>query len=242
MKHYLSVGLSILISLAGLAQGAVTSFKGAENSYVKSLSTSSPDQYFESLNITKEDLINIIGSPYEAVIFQPGNIYSNDKLVVSNIPLRYNIFSDEIEINSSNANREDLSVLLKSPTIFAKIGPDVFVYVENLSNYDQSGYFKVVQEGEHFDLYKKSKVNYVDKQFARNSYQQDQPARFDRTDIYYLIDKRGLFYELPSNRRRFATVFKEHNKEIESYVRKNRLDINNENDLGKIVKHFNEIL
>src|SRR5690606_31978235 len=154
---------------------------------------------------------------------------SNNELMASRVPMRYNIFSDEIEINTSqDPNQQDVNVLSKSTNIFVKIGPDVFVYVENLSSSAQSGYFKVVHEGEQFDLYKKSKINYVEKRFAETNYQQDQPARFDRTDIYYLIDSRGIFYELPTNRRRFAAVFKEHGKEIDSFVKKNRLDIKNE--------------
>jgi hypothetical protein len=215
-----------------------------ESAYSKMLNASLVvDQFFELYGISIEDLKNITGSPYEENYFQPGFIYSNNELTASNIPMRYNIFADEIEINTSqDPNQQNINVLSKSPDIFVKIGADIFVYVENLSAQGQSGYFKVVHEGEHFDLYKKSRVNYVEKRFAETSYQQDQPARFDRTDTFYLVSNRGVFYELPNNRRRFAAVFKEHHKEIDSYVRSNRLDIRNENDLKKIVKYFNEIL
>lgn len=215
-----------------------------ESAYAKMLNASLVvDQYFELYGISIEDLKNINGSPYEENYFQPGNIYSNNEITVSNVPMRYNIFADEIEINTSQeSNHQNINVLSKSPNVFVKIGTDVFVYVENLSVIDQSGYFKVIFEGEHFDLYKKSKVNYVEKRFAETSYQQDQPARFDRKDTFYLVSNRGVFYELPNNRRRFAAVFKEHNKEIDSYLKSNKLDITKENDLGKIVKYFNEIL
>lgn len=215
-----------------------------ESAYSKMLNASLVvDQFFDLYGISVEDLKNINGSPYEENYFQPGNIYSNNELTVSNVPMRYNIFADEIEINTSqDPNQQNINVLGKSPDVFVKIGTDIFVYVENLSAKDQSGYFKVVHEGEQFDLYKKSKVNYVEKRFAETSYQQDQPARFDRTDTFYLVSNRGVFYELPNNRRRFAAVFKEHNKEIDTYVRGNRLDIRNEADLKKIVKYFNEIL
>jgi len=215
-----------------------------EAAYGKMLNASlEANQFFELYGISVEDLRNITGSPYEENYFQPGFIYSNNKLTASNVPMRYNIFSDEIEINTSqDPNHQDVNVLSKSPDVFVKIGTDVFVYVENLSDENQSGYFKVVHEGEHFDLYKKSQVRYVEKRFAETTFQQDQPARFDRTDTFYLVSNSGFFYELPANRRRFNAVFKEHNKEIESYVRSNKLDIRNENDLEKIVKYFNEIL
>jgi hypothetical protein len=215
-----------------------------ESAYAKMLNASlEANQFFELYGISIEDLKNITGSPYDENYFQLGFIYSNNELKASNVPMRYNIFSDDIEINTSqDPNKQDINVLSKSPDVFVKIGTDVFVYVENLSDENQSGYFKVVHEGDHFDLYKKSRVNYVEKRFAETNYQQDQPARFDRTDTFYLVSNRGVFYELPTNRRRFAAVFKEHNKEIDTYVRSNRLDIRNENDLEKIVKYFNTLL
>ncbi len=215
-----------------------------ESAYAKMLDASLVvDQFFGMYGISIEDLKNINGSPYEENYFQPGFIYSNNELTASNIPMRYNIFADEIEINTSHdPNQQNINVLGKSPNVFAKIGPDVYVFVENLSSADLSGYFNVAHEGEHFDLYKKSRVNYVEKRFAETTYQRDQPARFDRTDTFYLVSNRGVFYELPNNRRRFVAVFKEHDKEIDTYIRSNRLDLRNENDLKKIVKYFNEIL
>lgn len=215
-----------------------------ESAYSKMLNASfEVNQFFDLYGISVENLKNIKGSPYDQEYFQPGNIYSNEELKISNIQMRYNIFADEVEVNiSQDPNKQNINILSKTPNLFVKIGPDVYVYVENLSSADLSGYFKVVHEGEHFDLYKKSKVNYVEKRFAETNYQKDQPARFDRTDVFYLIDSRGVFYELPTNKRRFTDVFKEHKKEIENYMKSNKLDIKNESDLGKIVKYFNEIL
>lgn len=215
-----------------------------ESAYSKLLNASlEADQFFGLYGISIEDLRNINGSPYDQNYFQPGNIYSNNELTVSNVPMRYNIFADEIEINTSkDPNHQNVNVLSKSPDIFAKIGPDIYVYVENLADKDQSGYFNVLFEGEHFDLYKKSKVTYVEKRFAETTYQRDQPARFDRTDSYFLVSSSGTFYELPGNRRRFSAVFTDHSNEIESHIRSNRLDIRNENDLIKIVTFFNELL
>lgn len=212
-----------------------------ESAYSKLLNASLvADEFFGQYGISIEDLRNINGSPYDQNYFHPGNIYANNELTVSNVPMRYNIFADEIEINTSqDPNQQNVNILSKSPDVFVKIGPNVFVYVENLSNAEQSGYFKVVFEGEHFDLYKKSKVNYIEKRFAETTYQRDQPARFDRNDTFFLVNKRGVFYELPNNRRRFAAVFKEHHKEIDDFVRAKRLDIRKEDDLEKVVKYFN---
>lgn len=237
MKYLLSLSFSLLITTVSFSQIN-------PSAYGKMLDASiTIDQYFELYGISKEDLRNIQGSPYETGFFQPGNLYNNDKLVAPNIPLRYNIFSDEIEINNSfDSANENVSVLLKSPEIFVSISNDVYVYVENMTSKDESGYFKVLFEGVHFDLYEKSSVTYVEKRFAETNYQQDQPARFVRKDIYYLVNKKGRFFELPSNRRKFLSVFNEHNKEINSFIRDKKLDIKDKNHLTEITKYFNTLL
>ncbi len=237
MKYLLSLGLTLLITTVSFSQINEAAFGKMVNAAITA------EQYFELYGISIEDLKNIDGSPYDTGFFQPGNIYNNDKLVAPNIPLRYNIFSDEIEINNSfDSASENVSVLLKSPDIFVSIANDVYVYVENIASKDESGYFKVLFEGNHFDLYKKSSVTYIEKRFAETNYQQDQPARFDRKDNYYLVNKQGRFFELPSNKRRFLSVFNDHSKEINSFMRGKKLDPKDENHLTEIIKYFNTLL
>jgi hypothetical protein len=237
MKYLLSFVLSLFITAFSFCQIN-------ESAYGKMLDASiTVDQYFELYGISKEDLKNIVGSPYDVGFFQPGNIYSNDQLAAPNIPMRYNLFSDEIEINSSfDSQTENINILSKSPNVFVSIANEVYVYVENLASMEESGYFKVVFEGDHFDLYKKSSVTYVEKRFAETNYQQDQPARFDRKDSYFLVNKEGRFFELPSNRRRFLNVFTNHSNEINSFIKSKKLDLRNEIDLTKIITYFNTLL
>lgn len=215
-----------------------------ESAYSKMLNASlEVEQFLNQYGISIEDLKNINGSPYYQNNFQLGKVFTNNDITARSVPMRYNIFADEIEINTSqDPNNQNLNTLIKSTNVFVKIGPDVFVYVKNLTNSEQSGYFNVVFEGEHFDLYKKSKVKYIEKRFAETPYQKDQPARFDRIDTFFLISKTGLFYELPTNRKRFTAVFNEYQKNIDTFVRDQRIDIKNKEDLIKVVKFFNEIL
>ncbi|MEX0995724.1 MAG: hypothetical protein WDZ45_01595 [Flavobacteriaceae bacterium] len=237
MKNVINFVLTVLIS--SISFGQIN-----ESAYSKMLDASiTVNQYFDLYGISDEDLKNIVGSPYDIVNFQPGNIYKNDKIVASKIPMRYNIFSDEIEINTSQVSqKENINNLSKSPDIFVSIANEVYVFVENFANKEESGYFKVIVEGNHFDLYKKSTVTYIKKRFAETNYQQDQPARFNREDTFFLINKQGKFFEIPTKKRSFLTIFKEHNKEINSFIKDNKLDIKDENHLAKIIKYFNTLI
>lgn len=237
MKYLFSFAFSLFVFNIGLAQ-----FN--ESAYNNLLMASyEVDQYFDLYGYSEEDLRNINGSPYQVDFFQPGTIYSNDKLAASNILMRYNIFSDEIEINQSqNPEEKDISVLSKSPTIFVNIANNTYVYVQNLISKDKSGYFNVLLEDDHFDLYKKSTTTYIEKRFAETTYQQDQPARFEGKETYFLVNTEGRFFELPSKRRKFLNVFKDHKNKMNSYIKKENLDFKDENDLVKIITHFNTLL
>tara|TARA_R110002072_G_scaffold302406_1_gene485195 strand:+ start:4701 stop:5414 length:714 start_codon:yes stop_codon:yes gene_type:complete len=237
MKNTLNFVLAIL--LTSISFGQIN-----ESAYSKMLDASiTADQYFELYGISDEDLKNIVGSPYDVTRFQLGNIYKNDKIVAPNIPMRYNIFSDEIEINTSQVSqKENINNLSKSTDVFVSIANEVYVFIENIAKKEESGYFKVIVEGSHFDLYKKSSVTYIKKKFAETNYQQDQPARFNREDTFFLINKQGDFFEIPTKKKSFLTIFKQHNKEIHSFIKDNKLDIKNENHLAKIIKYFNTLI
>ena len=66
MKYLLSLSFSILISTVSFSQIN-------PSAYGKMLDASiTVDQYFELYGISKEDLRNIVGSPYEASYFSTG--------------------------------------------------------------------------------------------------------------------------------------------------------------------------
>jgi len=201
------------------------------------------EQFLEQYGISEADIKNIEGSPYYKDNFQIGGIYNAEGVVVSGIPMRYNIFADEIEMRpSSNPDDTTIKSLVKSTDIFAKIGTDNFIYILNTNSGDKSGYFSVLLDGTYFDLYKKSTVNYIKKKFAETNYQKDQPAKFIKKEVFYLVDNKGVFYELPSKRKSFISLFKQKSKELESYIKDNKLNITKESDMIKIVSYYNSIL
>jgi hypothetical protein len=201
------------------------------------------DQFLEQYGISEADIKNIEGSPYYKDNFQIGGIYNAEGVVASGIPMRYNIFADEIEMRpSSNPDDNTVKSLVKSTDFFAKIGTDNFIYILNSNSGEKSGYFSVLLDGTYFDLYKKTTVKYIKKKFAETNYQRDQPAKFVKKEVFYLVDNKGGFYELPSKRKSFISIFKQNSKELESYIKVNKLNITTETDMIKIVGYYNSLL
>ncbi|MCW8980627.1 hypothetical protein [Altibacter sp.] len=233
MKKNISILLLSLFSLVCFSQ--------TEGAYyqlqVKKIDV---EQLNAAFGITDADLANIEGSPYSNENFLPGNIYKSDKVVAANKLMRYNAFADEIE-TKTNSNDTEYGALIKDPNVFVKIVNDLYVFIPFEDSVDEGHYFQIISEEKVFDLYKKTDVTYVPPFFAKTSYETSKPAKFDKEVTYYLVDKNGVFYELPSNKNKLIKVMSSHDKEIKNFIRMNRTDLDEEKDLIRLVSYYNSL-
>lgn len=236
-KEIILLALIIALPILGAAQQENYAYLALVDKRINSAMVN--DQY----GLTEESLKNIEGSPYESSSFLPGAIYTTEKKLATNVPLRYNIFADEIEMKKSfSAEDSEYSSLVKDPEYFVKIRNDIYVFIMYNGSVDDGGYFNVLTDGKHYDLYKKSKVTFIDKQFGRTNYERDTPAHFKKSVAYYLVSEDGTFYELPNKKNKLIDVFSAKSKEIKKYIKDNNIDIKEEKGLVKIVDYYNSII
>jgi hypothetical protein len=196
-----------------------------------------------AFGLSEDDYNNIEGSPYANEEFLPGNIYQDNQLVYNNILLRYNIFSDEIEIkNSGDAKEDSFGALVKNPEAFVKILNTIYVFVPLEGSNEKGNYFTVVSEESVFDLYKKTQVSYKAPFKASTSYERDRPGTFEKKNSYFLVSKVGTFYELPSNKSKVIKAMGKKEKEVKAFIKKNKTNLKSEEDIIKLVKHYNSLL
>jgi hypothetical protein len=182
------------------------------------------------------------GSPYGNPIFLLGNIYENNKLVMSNYALRYNAMTDEIEVKETLYIEDSESkALSKSPDLYVKIMGDMMVFVPANEVIENPGYFQVKHIGTKYNLYKKIAKKYYPAKKARNSFENDVPAKFDDKSVYYLVTQDGKFEEFGSSKSKKLKLFGNKQAEIKKYVSNGKLDFNDENDLIKIVNYYDTI-
>lgn len=198
-------------------------------------------QQQEFSNLTEDEFNDIQGSPYANQTFLNGSVYQNDKLVSKNLFLRYNAYSDEVEIKTGDSD-DAYDAMLKNPETFAKIGIDVYIFVAKNGVSSNGNYFSIVTAGDHFDLYKKTAVTYKAPYKGKTSYDSDKPGKFLQSNTYYLVSKEGIFHELPARKSKILKVMSTKEEELNGYIKSNKLDVSNEMHLSNLVDYYNSIL
>lgn len=231
--------LSMLLGLASLPIFSQAN-NAAYDFYARTIDINQKSLAF---GLTEAEFKDVEGSPYATPEFVSGVIYQDSKVVQPNVQLRYNVHADEIEIKSmGNSGEESFSALLKDPNIYAKIFKDMYIFVPFEGSVEKGGYFNIVTQGEHYDLYKKTTSVFSPPTKARTTYEKDRRASFKQIDTYYLVSKKGDFYELPNTKSKILKVMDKKKSEVKEYISDNRLNLNNEADLEKLVTYFNSIL
>ena len=179
------------------------------------------------------------GTPYNNPSYLPGNIYENNTLLASDVALRYNAIEDEVEVKESlTTPDEDAKVLAKSLEIFVKINGDIFIFAPYQGGVENGGYFQILFEGDNYSLYKKLKKKFIPAKKASTSITKDLPPVFLDRPVYYIVTKKGKYYELPDSNGKKLKVFGNKQNEIKKYVKENRLDLKNEKDLIRVMIYF----
>jgi hypothetical protein len=192
--------------------------------------------------VNYDDTDTYSGTPYNHPSYLPGNVYKDNELLATEVALRYNAMADEMEIKESlTTPDEQAKVLTKSPDIFVKINSDIYVFVPYKGGIEGGGYFHVLHEGSKYDLFKKPSKKFTPEKKASSSITRDTPANFSDRPVYYIVTKDGKFYELPSTRSKKLKVFAENKDLIKDYVKEMDLDINEENDLIKIIQYYDSL-
>jgi hypothetical protein len=199
------------------------------------------DEYIKRQNkgIDFKETNSYTGTPYNDPNYLLGNVYKNDELWANDVALRYNAMADEIEIKESlNSDDNEAKVLTKSPDVFVKIVNDIYIFAPYKGGIEGGGYFMVLFEGDKIGLLKKPKKKFTPEKKATTSITRDLPASFKDKPVYYIVDKSGKYYELPSSRNKKLKVFGTNKDAIKRYVSEKGLDLNKEEDLLRVIKHY----
>ncbi|MDD4144874.1 MAG: hypothetical protein PHN68_09580 [Prolixibacteraceae bacterium] len=181
---------------------------------------------------------DIEGSPYLNDEFKEGTVFMTSKTKFVEMPLRYNIFNDQVEFRSDDGSLMVLSV----PEVIEKVefGETTLEYsVYSQLNKVRRGFFVVLEKGEA-SLYSRPRVTFEDAR-KPGAYSEAKPPRFiKRPDEYYIrIGKEPA--ELISKKKDIEELFTEHEKEMQEFIRKNKININRPEDLIKVVQFYNSL-
>lgn len=230
MKSLTITIFSLFLSLITYSQATRAAFEMnmvGRNGIIKSL-------HNVNSTLTYDD---VSGSPYLNDDFSPGKIIMKDGTSYSDIPLRYNIYTDKIEFESNN----NVIMEIAQPNLCERIiiSNKIFVYqsyTEN--NSSKNGYFELIEEG-NLSLLKQYQLQFKDAVEAQ-PYKDPKPAQFDQhSPRFFLLSDSNTAVELNSKSKTLEAL-EQYSPDIEKWIKKNKLKVNKEEDLIKAIQFCNQ--
>jgi hypothetical protein len=213
MKNYLIIGGLLFFSL-GYSQTDID-FRGdrlMENMWFKT--------------IGKENLADIEGSPYYTKEFITSKISDYPDQIMT----RYDMYNDNIEFL-----KDGKTFILPKTENYKTI--NLLSYGKKIQLIEGNYYFSVF-EGKNYSIYKKIKTKFQPFERAKNGYTEDKEAKFyNLPDSFFILNNNKLL-SLPQNKNNFAKLFPNIEKEVIQEIKKNKINLNNENDLKTIMQYI----
>lgn len=196
-----------------------------------------PDGFYSKPGRVRKEDHKIDGSPYvNGDKFEKVIIKDYSKNVQD---LRYNAYRDEMEFKIGdelyNANKtEGLKVSF----------PSLKKTYESINySYDsktKSGYLVLLVDNPKFSLYKREKMELMTGTKTNNGFTQDANDYYERDKDLYLVAKDKKFSKFPKNVSEASEIFSIDKKELETFVKSNKINFNKEPDMIKLVEFVNK--
>jgi len=180
---------------------------------------------------------DIQGTPYLDEKFSPGKIITTEGVAYDGIPLRYNAYSDDLEFRKGE---DTYNIEPKTIVKRAEFGGVVFCSMKyDLFGKTQNGLFEVLTEGKATLLIKYT-IKFLEKDKVQ-PFVDPKPARFEAPKKEYYIALSDFPAKLITNKKSLLELFGNRKDEMESYISKNKLSIRADDELTKIIAHYNSL-
>ncbi len=200
--------------------------------------------YFRIEQMTEGGLTNVLttesieGSPYLSDDFTTGTIYTTNGYKVIDIPIRYNIYNDDLEFKT--AENKILAIAKPETIIRADFGTYQMSYRNYMSGQkEKSGYFVVVEEGKA-TLLTKPQV-FFQKEEPGDGIKPGKSAKFvSQGDLIFISLNQQCAVRINKKKDVYEGL-KTHTKELEAFVKENHLKITKTEDLQQLIKYYNSL-
>ncbi len=191
---------------------------------------------FADLNkeLTYDD---VQGSPYLDREFVPGLIILPNGSSFKDVPLRYNIYTDNMEFNTQK--RGVMEIVEPSRYEWFKIGENDFKYLMYaVGNRTENGFFQVLADGDAM-LLKKHRVSFRAAEPVK-AFKDPVPPQFVLMSPDMYLSVNGQPAEKAANAKKTMELLEQVKPGISSWVKSEKLKLNKEEDLLKAVQYCNQ--
>ncbi|MFP4366855.1 MAG: hypothetical protein ACLFQA_07150 [Bacteroidales bacterium] len=182
----------------------------------------------------------IAGSPFLNDDFIEGSLITKDSILYPDIPLRYDIYRDEMEFMVEG---ESVPRVIATPQnfLFFRLDEKTFVHIAFLDgNTPKRGYFELLNRGECQVLMRR-RTDYAEPEGARG-FDPAKPARFvQKRNSYFMRFNNQVPEEIRLRRRNILSSFDEKKDEISGFVNENNLSYRSLDDLIKMADYYNQL-
>ncbi|AWI25413.1 hypothetical protein [Flavobacterium pallidum] len=187
----------------------------------------------------KKDSEAATGTPYVS----PAFILATISNVKETILVKYNAYSDEMEIDNGDGKifvlpKEDdfNTITLKTGTVYKLLD------YKNSDDVNVKGYMVEKTTVNGVTLLKKEKINLIAEKQPINGYGSYVPPRYDKqSEEYYLLLKNNRVVSFPKNKKKLQELFPGQAEKINSYLKENDLSFKKENDMVKLTQFLSTL-
>ena len=201
-------------------------------------------EFFNSNQLQRGDrkyeltLADINGSPYLNDEFIEGAVFTTSKTQYVGVPLRYNIYNDQVEFRSSDG----LVQALAAPEVVEKIemGELLLEFIPYINvKKIRRGFFTVLEKG-NVSLYARHRVVF-ERAKEPGAYQDAEPARFVKRDDEYFLRVGMDPAQIVAKIKDLQSIFPEHKQEVSDFIKKNKVKANHSETLKELVQYYNSL-
>ena len=198
------------------------------------------DQVAYLVNSKNPKYESVEGSPYLNVAFLPAKINGSKQTKL----VRFNVVDNAIEVMIDSTK---VLILKKSDSNTIKLLDGSNKEYQSLSYKNDAGsndksFFELVHSRNNYRLYLKERIKYIESVKNKSPYQEDSSAKFLKVrDVFYItnfLSSSPDLIEIPKKKKQFINLFKDRSLGIQKFIKKEKLDHEDMNDLVEIFDYY----
>jgi hypothetical protein len=185
--------------------------------------------------------LNITGSQYFELDFKESKLEYFERVIKDSGYMRYNAFTDEVEMaDTPYQNNSDL-VLIKSKDVIPTINGQRYEYLPYRLNKENTkiGYLIKVYEGSKYTLYIKKSKKFMEAKIARTSLENSFPPRYvDDSKTY--ISTSGNTPIAIKNSKKTVLKFFNNSSGLKKFIKNEKIKFNKTESIIKVVEYVDK--
>lgn len=181
----------------------------------------------------------VSGSPYANDNFFDAQITIMDTVVT--VPVKYNVVLDEMEFKKDD---KTYALVAKENTVVKMVTSKVnYSYLKySFDGTTKKGFLIKKTTNNNVNFYLKEVITYVPYKDAVNAYSQPIPAHYRKdSDIFFIGIADGNIAEMPTKKKELLKMFPNNEKEIETFLKTNKISFKDEEDLILLVNYLDTL-